>query len=81
MSFIGWHGDPCSRCTKEPEPGRHVQRAQHHGMCSRHWAGATERQRRDAIFDEGVEETDALRILCEQILLLPVVDPEERRAA
>lgn len=80
MSFVGWHGDPCTRCLEEPEPGRHVQRAETHGLCRAHWLGATERQRRDAIFDEGVEDVDALLVLCNAIAALPTVDPERRAA-
>lgn len=81
MNFIGWHGDPCSRCLDDPDPDRPVQSASTHGMCPRHWLGATERQRRDAIFDEGVEESDGLLLLCELIASLPTVEPERRRAA
>ena len=42
-----FHGDPCTRC--QDEQRRHVQRATHHSMCSLHWLGATEAQRRAAL--------------------------------
>lgn len=80
MSVIGWHGDPCSRCP-DSRRGKPVRAAIAHGMCSLCWLGATEQQRRDALFDEGVEDADALLVLLEQIALLPTVDPERRRAA
>jgi hypothetical protein len=55
-----FRGDPCIRCIDEPVIYRLIQRATHHGMCSRHWLGATEAQRRDAIFLEDVEERSVL---------------------
>ncbi len=60
-----FHGDPpCTRCVDEQR--RPVQRATHHSMCARHWLGATEAQRRSALFDEAADERlldadDALR--------------------
>ncbi len=67
MTVIGFHGDPCSRCIDEGGVNDHVQRATHHGMCARHWLGATSEQRRAALFDESVvdrlilDADDALR--------------------
>lgn len=44
------HGDPCSRCP-ESRPGKPVLAATNHGMCSLCWLGATELQRRLAVFE------------------------------
>jgi hypothetical protein len=46
MRFLG---EPCSRCFHRAVK----QRAVTNSMCSACWAGATELQRRSAIFDEG----------------------------
>lgn len=55
--YNGW-GDPCPTCQDQHQrdPAWHVQRATHHGMCSRHWLGATEAQRRAALFDEATQD-------------------------
>jgi hypothetical protein len=87
--FIGWHGDPCTHCANSPEPGRPVQRATHHGLCARHYLGATETQRRDALLEEAVRDdgnADTPRLTTEAIaleLLLALPDapePHERAA-
>ena len=58
MTFIGWRGDPCTRC--QDEQRQHVQRATHHGLCSRCWAGSTELQRRSALFDEAAQDAPVI---------------------
>lgn len=81
MSVIGFHGDPCSRCAAA-RPGQPARAAAHHTMCMSCWLGATERQRRDAIFDESYDVGDRLtpeaaaqcRVL-EALLGLPAVEP------
>jgi hypothetical protein len=90
MTFIGWHGDACTRCVDNPDPKWRVQRATHHGLCARCWLGATETQRRDALLEEAMREdgnTDAPALTTEAIaleLLLALPDapePDERHAA
>lgn len=44
------HGDPCTRCPKA-RPDQPIRAATHYGMCQLCWLGASETQRRDAIFD------------------------------
>ena len=44
------HGDPCSRCP-ESRPGKPVLAASQYGMCALCWLGATELQRRLAVFE------------------------------
>ena len=82
MTVIGFHGDPCVRCITEGGINGHVQAATHHGMCARHWLGASERQRRDALFDEAItSDTPAVpRFTTEVVALellfgLPAVEP------
>jgi hypothetical protein len=82
VTVIGWHGDPCSRCPSS-RPGQPVRAAAHHGCCMPCWLGMSERQRRDALFDEGYDPPDArltpaaaaeCRVL-EALLSMPAVDP------
>jgi len=87
VSVIGFHGDPCYRCPQS-RPGKPVLAAVAHGMCSLCWLGATERQRREAIFDEEMDHSDDLvstqaahaaaevRWL-EALLALPDPEPEQ----
>jgi hypothetical protein len=53
--FIAWHGDPCSRCEDRTRLGLVKRAATLHGMCPRCWLGASEVQRRDALWLEAVE--------------------------
>lgn len=80
MTFVGFHGDPCYRCP-ESRPGKPVLAAVAHGMCSLCWLGATERQRRDALFDEAAEHAEHAEHRrppdpLEALFALPAVDPE-----
>lgn len=51
-----WHGDPCSRCVDRRMQGLVPRVARMHGMCMPCWLGATETQRRAAIFDEAADD-------------------------
>lgn len=53
--FIAWHGDPCSRCEDRKSAGLVPRQATLHGMCPQCWLGASERQRRTALWLEDVE--------------------------
>jgi hypothetical protein len=88
MTFIGWRGDPCSRCLEDPDPGRPVQRATHHGLCARHWLGASQAQRADALMEEAMtcsDEPTTPALTTESIALellfgLAAVEPDRRAA-
>ncbi len=54
---LSHRGGACSRCP-ESRPGKPILTATNHGMCALCWLGATELQRRLAIFaDDAVEAT------------------------
>jgi hypothetical protein len=84
MADYLFHGDPCARCP-ESRPGQPVRAASSHNTCRLCWLGMTERQRRDAIFDEAAEffgdEQRARDAAClaslEALAELPTRDPEQ----
>ncbi len=77
MSEFLFHGDPCTRCP-ESRPGKPVMAARMYSMCSMCWLGATERQRRDAIFDDVAQyrESESIAAL-EALAALPSFEPPE----
>lgn len=91
MTFIGWHGDPCSRCHDRAASGLVKRTATRHGMCDQCWLGASEIQRRLAAFGETYADLpsqvrfeayyERREIMLNGLDTLPVAEPDRRLAA
>jgi len=88
MSTFNFRGDSCSRCIDEGGVDGHIQSASIHGMCARHWLGASQAQRADALMEEAMtcsDEPTTPALTTESIALellfgLDAVEPDRRAA-